>query len=140
MEDKLFEIFQQIDASNSLLSLEDNWDGEGAIKCNPVLLQRSLTSLKLYTKEVFNKLGVIIPIPQINLCKDGTINFEWRKEHEILLINFKEKILYPITYFGHFGKTLGKEDMVWFTGVISDETKTEPQLLYLLSKIEKWKQ
>lgn len=73
------------DKLNQLFELERGWDDEDALILTEEVYTSSLNFL--------NKLYLEIPnliIPEINLCKDGTIDFSFRAENFRLLINISD--------------------------------------------------
>jgi hypothetical protein len=55
---------------------------------------------------IYNKNGLVISTPEINLCRDGSIDLSWRKENVRLLVNIKENSegILKITYYGDINK------------------------------------
>jgi hypothetical protein len=97
---KLTNIYKAIQNSENLLELNEDWDDEGAIACNPTIYLRAIVFLVKYSNEVLISHNIVIDFPEINLAKDGSIDLEWRNENYILLINFINSRELDIHYYG----------------------------------------
>ncbi len=55
---------------------------------------------------IYNKIGLVISAPEINLCRDNSIDLSWRKENIRLLVNVKENKNneFVISYYGDVNK------------------------------------
>lgn len=72
---------KEIDRSRYILHLENGWDGERGIPI-PALTYTLAISL---LRAIYN-----VVTPDINPCRDGSIDLSWRHKHIVLLVNIKE--------------------------------------------------
>ncbi len=81
------EIDQEIErASEAIMGLEDNWDGEGSSAYSKATLDRAINFLKLHVSALIEESGKII-IPRILPGPDGSIDLHWRTAKLELLVN-----------------------------------------------------
>jgi hypothetical protein len=107
IDDKLFQIdnifsalIEEINNSQSILALEDCWDGENAITISKEVYFESISYLIAITKNIYKNYNTVILPPEINPCKDGSIDLEWRTSENLLLINLKKENDLDIHYYG----------------------------------------
>lgn len=86
LEPKFVKIVEVIEESKELLDRKDNWDGDDALSCNPEIYYRAINELIKYSQYLYNYSGIIISPPEISLAKDGSIDIEWFKESEYVLL------------------------------------------------------
>ncbi|MEJ7684666.1 MAG: hypothetical protein WKG06_43825 [Segetibacter sp.] len=79
--------------------LEYNWDEEGAIPIPQDLFDVTIHFLKHYYLFLLDSIGVNIALPEINPCRDGTIDLSWRTKNARLLINVRSG---PDDYMAYF--------------------------------------
>ena len=95
-------ILKVIDESKSLLSLGDNWDEEGALAIPKDIWNRAINFLKNYSEYILHDKATIIKAPQINPCRDGSIDMSWRTPKARMLINFKNDGSDLAHYYGDY--------------------------------------
>ena len=101
IDSKLNLILDEINESKSLLNLLDDWDGEDAVGCNPVILDRAINILLKYSQNVLKYHNAVIFPPEINLAKDGSIDLEGRNNNMIFLFNIVNSEKLEIEYYGN---------------------------------------
>ncbi len=101
IDSKLNHILDEIKLSNSLLNLEDDWDSEEAMGCNPIILDRAINILLKYAQNVLKYHNTVILTPEINLGKDGSIDLEWRSHNKIFLFNIINSEELKVEYYGN---------------------------------------
>lgn len=101
VDSKLNLILDEINGSKSLLNLSDDWDGEDAIGCNSVILDRAINILLKYSQNVLKYHNTVILPPEINLGKDGSIDIEWRSNGKIFLFNVINSETLAVEYYGN---------------------------------------
>lgn len=99
---ELYHIECEIQASDYILELEDNWDDEGALRVDDVVYKNATNFLINYSKWIFQNKGYIIQAPQINPCRDGSIDLSWRIPKARMLINFKNDGSDLAHYYGDY--------------------------------------
>ena len=82
-------IVNLIEYSKYILSLESGWDDENAIVIDPEVWKVACKFIIQYVTDIYENYDRIIDEPEINPCKDGTIDLSWRNSRVRLLINFK---------------------------------------------------
>ena len=90
-----------IEESKSILNLKENWDDEGALPVDEELYYKSLYILKKYYR--FSDHSSEIKLPQISLCRDGSIDLYWNdlQWSNSLLVNVSKKDnKFDICYYG----------------------------------------
>ncbi|WP_286710217.1 MULTISPECIES: hypothetical protein [Sphingobacterium] len=124
----LVDLDGHIQESSKILNYSFDWDDEGASACNPVLYQQSTELLKAYLLSLIEIYKVFISFPDINLCRDGSVDLEWRSRNKyILVINFgTEKIEY-------YGEDFKNNTII--KGTLSSVIKPNEDLLFWMKKI-----
>ncbi len=95
-------ILKVINESKSLLSLGENWDDEGALAIPKIVWERAMDFLKNYSQYITQKKTINIQAPQINPCRDGSIDLSWRTPKARMLINFKNDDSGLAHYYGDY--------------------------------------
>jgi hypothetical protein len=95
---KLKHIGLSISNAQSILTLKDNWDDEGARQIHKNIYDNAIIFLKKYSLFILNDLETVIAAPEINPVKDGSIDLEWHTPHARMLINIKNNGV--IAYYG----------------------------------------
>ena len=100
----LAEVEEEIErASNAILSLEENWDGEGAPRFEEAAFQRAAElTRKLVTKTASEFAGPFI-VPTLGPTVEGTIDVYWKTPAVTLLCNVPRDFSKPITFSGRRG-------------------------------------
>ena len=94
------EIEKVIEEALYIKSLPDNWDEEGAQKISEEIFTSTAAFLRYCSNYLYIGAGIILPAPEINPCKDGSIDLSWRTGTARLLINIRmqEGALYAFFY------------------------------------------
>jgi hypothetical protein len=87
---ELKEIAEGIEASRYLLNLEEGWDEEEGKKIEPKIWKSAMTFLAVYATTIKEDSEKVIKVPEINPCKDGSIDLEWETKNARMLINIRE--------------------------------------------------
>ncbi len=88
-----------IEESKTLLQLKDDWDDDGALCCNSVSYYNAIEILTLYHTYIEKTYSIIIQDPEINLCKDGSIDIEWRDDKFSCLFNIINSTEFLMHYY-----------------------------------------
>ena len=91
-------IEKAIEEAADIADLPDNWDDEGGRKISSKLFAGAASFLRQYSDYLIN-LGFLMQAPQIDPCKDGTIDLAWRTERSRMLINIREYEGIPHAFF-----------------------------------------
>jgi hypothetical protein len=75
-------ILEKIRKSFEILKLEDDWDDDGAMKANLNVFNKAMVFIHLLIAKVDN-----LSVPEIDLCRDGSIDFDFRNKDYRLLVN-----------------------------------------------------
>lgn len=94
--DRLDELLSQ---AESILSLPDDWDGEGALPVARAAWDRAVALLDKSIRVPVRR-GLILPLPAIDPGPNGSIDLEWYKDDQCLLINVPSSMSDPVTYYG----------------------------------------
>jgi hypothetical protein len=94
-----------IERSKYILSLESGWDEENALVIDKEIWKVTCKFIIQYTTEIYENYNKIINEPEINPCRDGTIDLSWRSSQNRLLINlrYSENVIRAY-YYGDFYK------------------------------------
>jgi hypothetical protein len=97
----LLHIENAIKEASYITDLPADWDDEGAV---PILINtfnNAANFLRIYSNYLFNSYNIFIPVPEINPCKDGSIDLAWRTNSARMLINIRsDKGEYYAFYYG----------------------------------------
>lgn len=94
-----------IEHSKYMLSLEPGWNEENALAINPEIWKVAVKFLIQCAADIYDNDDRIINEPEINPCKDGSIDLSWRTSRVRLLINFrKSEEGIRAYYYGDFYK------------------------------------
>ena len=76
-----------IESSKDMLKLENNWDGEGAVRISGQTWQKAVNFLTRhrFTWDLEQNVPTISPLP------NGSIDLHWKSEKFELLVNIQEK-------------------------------------------------
>ncbi|MBN1197967.1 MAG: hypothetical protein JXA23_01355 [Bacteroidales bacterium] len=104
---KLRQLAGLIEHSKHMLSLEPGWDEENAQPIDPEIWKAAVKFLMLYATEILEDSERILELPEINPCKDGTVDLSWRTSRARLLINLrKSEDVILAFYYGDFYKNV----------------------------------
>lgn len=78
-----------IHSSRAILELEEDWNDDGALRIDKQTWITACKAIVEYSKAVWECHSVVIPLPEMNPCPDGSIDLVWRKPNVRLLINIK---------------------------------------------------
>src|SRR3972149_2556172 len=67
----------EIESSKSILSLPDNWDGEGRPRYSQDKLDRAIAFVRTHTGLLVETFGKEPPVPRINPGPEGSIDIHW---------------------------------------------------------------
>lgn len=94
-----------IEQSKYIMSLEFGWDEENAQPTDPEIWKTAIKFLIHYAADIMEDSERILELPEINPCKDGTIDLSWRTSRARMLINFKRSEHGILAYYyGDFYK------------------------------------
>lgn len=99
-----FEIKESIKASEQLLNLNDDWDGEGSAGYLASTLNRAVTFLTDNAVKYWKNSFVWVSTPEICPGPDGSIDLLWKLADRELLINIPVDENQPATYYGDDSK------------------------------------
>jgi len=102
LELRLFnDLKNEINSSkNHILSLKDNWDGEGSKGFKEETLNMAIIFLKGLVEQFFNNSGFVLQTPNILPVGDLSIDIHWRTEEMELTINFSEECIDRPSFYG----------------------------------------
>jgi len=100
IDDKLKHISSEIETSKYILELEESWDDEGALSVPQFVWERGISFLLNYSIWINKNHETVIDTPEINPCKDGSVDLVWRNTNARFLINFKNQKEIAGTYYG----------------------------------------
>lgn len=77
----------QIRTSRRILSLKDDWDGEGSMGYDERTLVQAVKFLISYAKRILEDKGIVIDTPRVTPAHNGSIDLLWEGHEYNLLIN-----------------------------------------------------
>jgi len=93
-------ILDAINRSRTILSLADDWDGEGAVGYSTATWERATLFLLRQAKLAADQFHVALEVPGISPADQGSIDLFWRAQDRRLLVNFPADEGAPATYYG----------------------------------------
>lgn len=91
-------------------SLKDNWDEEGALKPDSTNLKHAILFIITYGNSLLRNGGKLLPYPEVNPCRDGSIDLVWRDNSSFLIINFRDPSGQIANfYFDQYDPNLGRQ-------------------------------
>lgn len=93
----------EINASRSMLELEDDWDGEGSPGYDDATWRRAVDFLVRNALRLSNEYGVVLQSPRIRKGPRGSIDLHWRVMDRELLVNIPGESGVPADYYGDDG-------------------------------------
>lgn len=99
IDSELYYLYDTIKASEYILTLEENWDDEGAPSYNKFVWQKAVDFLLEYSELVLKEYNKKIISPKIYHGPNGTIDILFENSNYTLLINILEDGLHA-EYFG----------------------------------------
>jgi len=100
ISDNLIHILQSIKDSEHILSLEENWDDEGALPVPTHVWESGVIFTLGYSTWISKNRGIVIDAPEISACGDGSVDLTWRTPNARFLINFKNQENLEAVYYG----------------------------------------
>ncbi|MHA1798613.1 MAG: hypothetical protein ACTSVY_09215 [Candidatus Helarchaeota archaeon] len=102
---RIFKMFEQLnseieEARKKILTLDDNWDGEGSKGYNTETFNRSSKFLLNLFQNIYDRYEIVIEVPKILPGPDGSIDIHWRTKDFELLVNIPENSNEPASYYG----------------------------------------
>jgi hypothetical protein len=91
---------QAIQESRWILSLEDNWDGEGSPRYNERTWGRAVGFLKRNAISLWNNRSIWIDPPRISPGPNGSIDLHWKTAVRELLINIPADLNQLAGFYG----------------------------------------
>lgn len=80
------ELDAEIDRAKGILTLPDDWDGEGSSSYSATTFDRAVEFLKTHSKSL-RAFGLEMPIPTIAPGPAGSIDVHWKRTSWELLVN-----------------------------------------------------
>jgi hypothetical protein len=93
----------EINASRSMLELEDDWDGEGSPGYEEATWRRAVDFLVRNASRLNNEYGLALQSPRIRKGPRGSIDLHWHVTDRELLVNIPAKQGLPADYYGDDG-------------------------------------
>ncbi len=121
-------LIDAIHGSREILSLEENWDGDGALRCSEATWNRAVGFLARNSSQLWESTRIIPATPYIEPVPDGSIHLDWMLEHKELLITIPASLDELISYYGDDGNG-GKQ----VKGTMDLEDRNDWLLLWLMS-------
>ncbi len=97
---QLFEVKKSIDAAFSMLSLEADWDDEGAGTIDKSTFARAIHFVVDYSNWLLQEQNAALAAPQIHPGPDGSIDILWRTKDYRMLINIPQDAGKQAEYYG----------------------------------------
>ena len=91
---------QVIEESKVILDLEEDWDGAGAQPIEQLTWERAVDFLLGYATNIWKKLQVIMPNPEIGPGPKGDIDIHWKIDEFELLINIPSDVNEKLKFYG----------------------------------------
>ncbi len=87
-------------ATEAMLSLQPDWDGEGSGVYHEKTLIRAASFLRLHREGLSRTCGESMPLPTIGPGPDGTVDLFWANRHGKLLVNIPAEFSELATFAG----------------------------------------
>ena len=97
LERRLHEEIEQ--ARNSILCLQDNWDGQGSLGYSESVMDRAINFMKIHVAHLFADSRRIL-IPKILPSGDGSIDLHWKEQAFELLVNIPATDEVSVSFYG----------------------------------------
>ena len=79
---------QAIEASKTILDLDDDWDDEGSVGYVEATWARAVDYLEKSAERLWDMHGIVLDPPEILPGPDGSIDLHWNQPDYEMLINF----------------------------------------------------
>lgn len=96
----LADLAKEISASQAMLDLEDDWDGEGSPSYAEATWQRTVGFLAHGAIRLYGGRGIALPVPKIRKGPMGSIDLHWRTPTRELLVNIPADAAALADYYG----------------------------------------
>lgn len=117
---QLTHILEAINKSKEILSLDNDWDDEGANATNFKTYFKAITFVVNYSKYILETLKTVIDSPDIDIMRDGGVSVFWETAKATFLIIFKKNDTPYSYYYGN-----NKIDDVPFKYAIKNEGEVD---------------
>ena len=107
LPNQLKSIATAINESKWICSLKEDWDYDGASIIEKELFLSAIDFLIKYSIDIFKKSGIVIKTPEINPCRDGSIDLSWRTPSARMLVNIRKTADELLAYY--FGDILNNK-------------------------------
>jgi hypothetical protein len=97
---KLSHIAAAIENAKYILSLEEDWDCDGAIEIPHEIFNRAVNFIRDYSTFLLANNGLLLVAPIISPLKDGSIDLLWETKNNSLLVNIKNSDTNDAYYYG----------------------------------------
>lgn len=95
---------EEIARSQSILALEDDWDGEGSPSYAKGTWNRAIALLVDDAISLWDEHGIVVASPRVLAGPHGSIDLHWRTPKRELLVNVPEDPAEPVSYYGDDGQ------------------------------------
>ncbi len=106
------QLAEEIERAQQIVSLNDNWDGEGSQGYSQDTFDRTVKVLGRCSSTVRRECGRSMPVPTIGAGPDGTIDIYWSTATWTLLFNIPVNPNDPVTYSGKQSNRLIKGNLI----------------------------
>lgn len=96
---RLAHIENEINHSSYILDLKVDWDAENGLAISKEIYLAAIQFLKTYTNYVLTEFSIAIDAPEINPCRDGSVDLSWRTNRARMLVNIKMDKGIPHAFF-----------------------------------------
>ena len=107
------ELDAEIDRSQKILDLKEDWDGDQSPGYKAETLDRAISFLITHSEWLWKSYGIKAPVPRIGPGPDGSIDLYWKRKAWELLVNIPADTSKRATFYGdNYGpeKTRGSFD------------------------------
>jgi len=114
---------QLTESIDGLKRLKNDWDGDDALAPIVSNLDDAKQFLLRIHAEV-KRMGLNLPMPELNPCNDGSLDVVWRQPENFLLLNFREPEQGLVHYyFDNYDTKLARQSALELLGVIPRDFK-----------------
>ena len=82
-------IARAVEDSTSILSLKPGWDDGKAQPIQRETWQQANGFLLRYAVRIYNLFSLVLPVPDINPCPNGSMDLSWRTKSARMLVNVR---------------------------------------------------
>jgi hypothetical protein len=119
-------IRETIEQSRSILSLQDDWDGEGTSAYRASTWERATEFMQQNLLSMYLTFSSRVDVPRILPGPNGSIDLHWKTGYQELLINIPEDPNEPANFYGD--NKLGQS----VKGTLDTSKKHEWLLMWLM--------